>query len=183
MLKKIWKNLRDNLSKCLKKRDLLTRSGAGATELPRCKFFKELQFLKDVISNRATQSNLTASQPSLENCDQHEIIAVTSITQSDIMCSTPEPTYSDAGTAKMKRKRSSGSKEKEGSCKDEQSSISSLDCAISDYLCQQNSQKNDADTMFCQSLVPILSSLPPKKNRRAKIDIQQLLYDIEFSEE
>ena len=64
--------MRDNLSKCLEKKDLLCRSGAGATELPQCKFCKELQFLKDVLSNRATHSNVSTPQPSIDNCDRYE---------------------------------------------------------------------------------------------------------------
>ena len=32
-LKKLWKNLKDNFSKCLKKRDLMTRSGAAAEKI------------------------------------------------------------------------------------------------------------------------------------------------------
>ena len=34
--------------------------------------------------------------------------------------------------------------------------------------------------MFCRSLIPMLSSLPPKKNRKAKVDIQELFFDIEL---
>ena len=82
MLKKTWKNLSDNLSKCLKKRELLRRSGAGATELPQCKFFKELQFLKDILSDRATHSNLPTPQPSIDNCDRYEYSEDTSPSKS-----------------------------------------------------------------------------------------------------
>ena len=56
------------------KRDMLTGSGAGFTELPRCKVFTVLQFLKDVVTNRATHSNLTSPQPSLEQRNEVEII-------------------------------------------------------------------------------------------------------------
>jgi len=55
--------------------------------------------------------------------------------------------------------------------------------AISEYLANQNDQNKNADSLFCQSLVPILSSLPTKNNRRAKFEIQKLLYDIEFSDD
>ena len=67
--------------------------------------------------------------------------------------------------------------------KDEQSSTSSLDSATSEYLANQNDQKRNADSLFCQSLAPILSSLQAKRNRRAKFEIQKLLYDIEFSDD
>lgn len=57
-LKKTWKNLRDGLSKCVKKRELLTRSGTGTSKLPICKLYKQLLFLKDSVSNRKSDSNL-----------------------------------------------------------------------------------------------------------------------------
>lgn len=44
-------------------------------------------------------------------------------------------------------------------------------------------EETDGDSLFSQSLVPILRGLPPKKNRYAKMKIQKLLYDIEFDEE
>ena len=51
----------------LEKRDLLTRSGAGATVLPQCKFFKELQFIKNAVTNRATHSNLNVQHHLMED--------------------------------------------------------------------------------------------------------------------
>ncbi len=44
-------------------------------------------------------------------------------------------------------------------------------------------ENNDPDFLFCKSLVPILQGLPPKKNRYAKIKMQELLYQIEFDVE
>ena len=44
-----------------------------------------------------------------------------------------------------------------------------------------NEQKH-SDYLFCNSLVPILRGLPQKKNRYAKMKIQQLLYEIEYEE-
>ena len=58
-----------------------------------------------------------------------------------------------------------------------------LDKAIVHYLQKENAGKENADEMFCKSLVPILSTLPPQKNRRAKIETQKLLYGIECNEE
>ena len=43
-------------------------------------------------------------------------------------------------------------------------------------------EETDGDSLFCQSLVPILQGLSPQKNRYAKMQIQKLLYDIEFDE-
>ena len=43
-------------------------------------------------------------------------------------------------------------------------------------------QEESADSLFCHSLIPILESLSAKKNRYAKIKIQELLYEIEFDD-
>ena len=56
----MWKNFKENLSKCLKKRELMTRSGAASQTLPECKLFNELLFLKDKVTNQPTVSNLQA---------------------------------------------------------------------------------------------------------------------------
>ncbi len=56
-LKRIWKNFKEHLSKCLKKCDLMTRSGASASALPECKLFHQLLFLRDKVTNRKTESN------------------------------------------------------------------------------------------------------------------------------
>ena len=39
---------------------------------------------------------------------------------------------------------------------------------------------DDADTLFCKSIIPSLSALEPRKNSLAKIKIQELLYQLEF---
>ena len=41
---------------------------------------------------------------------------------------------------------------------------------------------NDPDTLFCKSLVSTLEILPQRKNKQAKIKIQQLLFELEFDE-
>ena len=41
-------------------------------------------------------------------------------------------------------------------------------------------KENDADSIFYRSLVSTLQSFPKKKNKLAKITIQQLLFDLEF---
>ena len=99
------------------------------------------------------------------------------------MCSTPDTMHSGTETPPAKRKWTSCPKEGKAASKDEQSSTSSLDSAISKYLASQNDLKKNAGSLFCHSLVPILSTLPAKRNRRAKFEIQKLLYDIEFSDD
>ncbi|XP_028412543.1 uncharacterized protein LOC114535434 [Dendronephthya gigantea] len=57
-IKREWEKLKDNYRKCLQRREKMTRSGAGNKKLPTCNFFTELSFLKDIVSNRKTMSNV-----------------------------------------------------------------------------------------------------------------------------
>ena len=60
--KNSWKNLRDVFSKCVIKKEHLTRSRAGLPSLPQCKYCKELAFLSDAVTNRLPESNLNMPQ-------------------------------------------------------------------------------------------------------------------------
>lgn len=44
--------------RCVKKINEMQRSGAAASKTPTCKFFHQLLFLKDLVSNRETISNI-----------------------------------------------------------------------------------------------------------------------------
>ena len=53
---------------------------------------------------------------------------------------------------------------------------------ISNFDTELKKVMNDSqceDTLYCQSLVPILKTLPLKKKRIAKIKISQLLYEFD----
>ena len=50
--------MKENYRKCIKRRSSETRSGSKAKTLATCQFFKELSFLRDVVSNRNTESNV-----------------------------------------------------------------------------------------------------------------------------
>ena len=50
--------MKDNLKKCLDRRRALTRSGAGAISLPKCKCIDQVVFLHEKSSNKPTDSNL-----------------------------------------------------------------------------------------------------------------------------
>ena len=43
--------------------------------------------------------------------------------------------------------------------------------------------ENDKDSLYCRSLIPIMRELPKKKKRLAKIEISQLLYDMQYGDE
>ena len=64
-------------------------------------------------------------------------------------------------------------------------SLDTTDQALLELLRKEdkdNMEIPDADVSFANSIVPILQSLPAKKNRLAKIEIQQVLMKFEFDD-
>ena len=57
-LQRQLKNLKDNLKKCLEKRKQMTRSGAAASSLPKCKYYEQMEFLHEKTANMVTESNI-----------------------------------------------------------------------------------------------------------------------------
>ncbi|XP_057310469.1 uncharacterized protein LOC130648434 [Hydractinia symbiolongicarpus] len=51
--KKTFEKLRDNYRRCLRK-----RSGSGVKKLPVCEYFKELSFLRDILTTKPKETNL-----------------------------------------------------------------------------------------------------------------------------
>ena len=72
-MQKKLKNLKDTLKKCIDKRNKMTKSGAGATTLPKCKYYDEMMFLNDKNSNVSTQSNFELEEAITENDMENQI--------------------------------------------------------------------------------------------------------------
>ena len=53
-----WKNLSDGFKKCLDRKRDLEKSGCGYSKVPTCRFYNQLLFLRDSVSNRTTHSNV-----------------------------------------------------------------------------------------------------------------------------
>ena len=64
-------------------------------------------------------------------------------------------------------------------------SLDTTDQALLELLRKEdkdNMEIPDADVSFANSIVPILQSLPAKKTRLAKVEIQQVLMKLEFDD-
>jgi len=62
-IKRKWAKLRQNYRKCLQRRELKTRSGAGLSKLPTCKSFEQLHFLKDILMDKPSYGNIEITRP------------------------------------------------------------------------------------------------------------------------
>ena len=169
-IKHEWSKLQENYRKCLKKRELKTRSGAGSSKLPTCNFYNELHFLSDSLANKPSESNITSLDMSFDKN--------TCVEEESEIAETPEAFQSSASKRTAKKK--------------EEAQPSLLDAAILQTLNtvnQRNKDKDtkkdeekDADTLFCLSLVNTLKSLSAKKNALAKLKIQEVLFTIQFDD-
>ena len=60
-MKKKGKNLCHSYKKCIDREPDLVYPGSGSVNMPTCRMYTELSFIRDTISNRVTSSNLTLS--------------------------------------------------------------------------------------------------------------------------
>ena len=176
-MKKTWKNMKDNFSKCFKKRERMTRSGAPAATLPKYRLFDQLLFIRDTVANRPTVSNINLQSEDGEN--------LFTSPQSPLCppagaCSSFNSDKPQKPQLPLKRRLNSAD-----SVDKKHESIDPVDKALLKVL--DNTPKiqglEDPDVAFAHSIVPILRALPPKKNRMAKVDIQKLLIGYEFDSE
>ena len=56
--KRKWKNLFDAYRNARDRERDQAKSGAPGSKIPTCKFYNELNFLKDIVTNRVTTTNL-----------------------------------------------------------------------------------------------------------------------------
>ena len=175
-----WSKLRENFRKCLKRREVATRSGSGKTQLPSCQFFKELLFIKDTVSNRPTSSNVPL--PDLFTPPPSPGIESATVTSenSSIMTTAATPVLPVVTSGRSNTSTSSTSKRKKDS--DELNTL--LMASIKRDLSSQTSSsqssgsnlvENDPDKAFCLSLVEELKSLAPCKKRLARVKMLQVL--------
>ena len=68
--------------------------------------------------------------------------------------------------------------------KDSQASVLTQSLAECDAMMKKSMEDdNDEDALYCRRLIPIMRELPKKQKRLAKIEISQLLYDIQYGDE
>ena len=184
------KYLKDNLKKCLDRRSKATRSGAAASKLATCKYFDQLSFLHSKVSNKPTESNLTAVTE-VEDTPSVQDNPSSTVTQSVSITTTS--TTTSAGSAPGKKSAES----ELIPCLPAKRSKSRAEMAYAvDALLVKTLQDmqeppsksttgedNGEDMLFCKSLVPQLKKMPARQNRLAKIKINKLLFDMEFNDE
>ena len=155
VLKKLLKNLKDTLKKGLGKRNEVTKSGAVASKLPKCKFFEQMAFLHEEMGNKPTQPNVNydLESPKISNLGPPPSISCFIYETKSVKepCTTPARKKSKIDTPEVYLRKS----------------LVEMDLMIKKSM----KQAEDEDFLYCRSLIPILKKLPTKKKRLAKIKI------------
>ncbi|XP_057299472.1 uncharacterized protein LOC130630092 [Hydractinia symbiolongicarpus] len=112
-----WKDLRENLKRCLVKRSKMMKCGAAFHTLPNCKYFPQLQFLQEKVMNKKTCSNVMGSPPPVELFPKPETVSDFSAA-AESPASTPSRPYakrssSECSSSSSKSNSSSSKKIKE----------------------------------------------------------------------
>ena len=160
-----------------------------------------MRFLHDKTANRPTDSNIIPVSKETTRSDICDPVAATASSVTTTLCSTTAascvataaPTSATTASNLSKRKANDAlippvnSRHATKTTRQD-----AIDLAILKQL-EKTDQKIDEATsnqntsddiyLYCQSLIPIMRTLPHKKKRKAMIGISQLLFEIEFDDE
>ena len=193
-LKIEWSKLRENYSKCISRRERMTRSGSSQKKLPTCSFFEELSYLRDSVAPRSTQSNISFSFGE-EKRDLFQPVSESSLNSasSNLSKQLPLSPVSDKSANATSIASSTTTIQRNTSCqknrknKQQQEQLQTgIDALILKALAEPNPEQNksnlrdtdkeDPDRLFCLSLVGQLQELPKRINQFVKFKIQETLY-------
>ena len=177
---KIFKNVKDSLKKCLDKRRALSKSGAAASTLPKCKYFEVMRFLHDKTSNLETHSNVELDIHTIPN----NAFDLSSSSQSQDPIHSPSSCSSISDETKCIKRRRVTNNEQNDQFLDQ---LKIMDEKMIDYFGKlkekaDNHEKDEAE-LFCDGLITVLRDMDKKQLRLAKLKIQQLQYDLQYSDD
>ena len=181
-LKAQWKNLRDNLKRCMVKRAALTKSGAAAHLLPKCKFFNQLQFVQEKITNKETVSNFNIAESVVPSPASVSVSSEASDPpeNNSFSLNSPEPPTKKRNTNK---RFNNGSADTEllGVIKDMNTATKSL---ISSAVPENKiEEKDNENALYCKSVAKVLDRFSTRNAAMGRMKIQNILFELEFNEQ
>ncbi|CAB4035886.1 ---NA---, partial [Paramuricea clavata] len=142
------------------------------TKLPTCEYFVELSFLRDIVTDRKTESNI----PTEITIPTSSVYSTTPPTHTvtDTNSTQSNPSSCDAISIRNARKRRSDQL-------DELLALSLSNDKRNDKKEATNNmeQTQDEDVLFCSSLVKTFQKLKGKMNKKAKMMVMQVLLEFE----
>jgi len=182
----------------MKKRENLTRSGAGAKTLPSCSFIAELSFISDSISNRETHSNVQINNLMQPRSNLDLLNVETDDSYSHLLVSTQGLSPVSTATNCTRNSLQSPTSSKETptniskTTKTRKRKKTDIDFELDSVLAEsikldiEKSKQNDTedpDRLFCLSLVQEFKDLKtPKKKRKARLEILRIFCDLSNSD-
>ena len=152
------------------------RSGAGSSKLATCRHFNLLSFLHSTTVTSQGTSNVDISLCENQNDieSSNEISEGSQITMGKINAT-------ETCQAKNKSKR----KSEDTIDVQLRESLSNVNDAVKAITQNQNfvnetNNDTDSDMLFCKSLVDSLRGLTPRKNKIVRMEIQKVLFEVEF---
>ncbi|CAB4058737.1 unnamed protein product [Lepeophtheirus salmonis] len=203
-LKRRWKNLRDGLVRSIRKNAEASQISKSEMKVSKCKLFDELLFLKDFISYRPTPIEIPFGCGTQRSPEVYKSVDIEThvITEQETFDTTiirfekdvdkinhdrfvgGEGSEECESIKRLKMPNNSGSSGlssvNNSVLKPNEDSLSVTASSSGEI---ENEITKSSNWHFCQSLVDVLDSLPKKKNRMAKIKIQEILMKLEFDEE
>ena len=171
-LKRRWKNLQDSFTRYLKKIKDKQRSGSGNIKILTCRFFKELEFLKDRMRNKPATSNVNIVNNSGSALDDISSLLHTPVPSTS---STPDTNLGHlSNKPKLTRLNQIDSRE---NVSKHPVTLDKTDLLLVNVLSKENeaSAKKEfpksGNELFCASLVEVFACLTRKRNQMARIEI------------
>ena len=176
------------------RRAKLTKSGAAASSLPTCNYYEQMLFLVEGgVGNAQTESNIEylvtetrnvsengIEEPMTPN-DNAEVVIATPATKKQKISNERIASEKEAFSSTPKAKKQKMPNQKIGN--DVETEILKHIESVNDALKENPSEKDrDEVVLFCDGLVPQLRSLPTRKFRRLKLDIERLVFDTIYDE-
>ncbi len=165
----------------------MTKSGAEYHTLPKCKYFNQLQFLHQKITNKETVSDFTISESAAASPSSAVSAAPSNDPDGGTLNTgnTPPPACNNVSAEPPARRRDVWKKP----------SITPVDSELLDVIKEMNSatktliasdttsNSEDSENMlFCKSLAGTLDKMNRRDSAFAKMQIQKIIFDIEFKE-
>ena len=169
------------------RRSKLTKSGAAAVTLPTCNYFEQMLFLVEGgVSNSKTESNVesvieehhVAEEP-LSPSESFVLIEPTAKKQklSSATSDGRKETFNETSAYRTPRTEEQKAK------KSVENEILKHIKDVNDALNEKPSEKDiDEVVLYCNSIVPQLRSLPIKKFRQLKLEIDRLIFQKIYDE-
>ena len=136
----------------------MTRSGAAASSLPKCKYFEQMRFLQEKTANRPTESSIIQAETALQSEDVFDGPLARQISVRPVVLNSTKRKASDTPSSCSSQGYKNCQERFDNAILKE---LESKNNAIKSVVTIDN---EDEVSLYCKSIIPIISSFSVKKN-------------------